>query len=128
MLTILPPFPASTILIAARWAHRNAPERFGVYNLLPLLVRELQELAGRVASSGVVDQYVDAAQGVDQLVDHSCGLRQLREVQPPHLAPAARPHGLERLLCPCFVGTVGDAYIEAVLRQFLRRLLPDPRV
>jgi hypothetical protein len=24
---ILPPFLASTILLAARWAHRNAPER-----------------------------------------------------------------------------------------------------
>src|SRR5215210_5812952 len=28
MLMILPPFPASTILRAARWAQRNAPERF----------------------------------------------------------------------------------------------------
>jgi hypothetical protein len=27
MLMILPPFPASTILLAARWAHRKAPER-----------------------------------------------------------------------------------------------------
>src|SRR5918999_3917396 len=50
-------------------------------------------------------------------------------VQPSHLAPAARrPHGLKGLLCPCFVRTIGDAEVEAVLRQFLRRLLPDPRV
>ncbi len=27
ILTILPPFPASIIRLAARWAHRKAPER-----------------------------------------------------------------------------------------------------
>jgi hypothetical protein len=96
---------------------------------LPLLVGELQEIAGWVARAGVVDQHVDAAKGVGEVVDHVGRVRQLCEIQPPHLALLSRgPHGLQRLLHPCLVGVVSDTYAEAVLRQLLRRLLTDTRV
>ncbi len=74
-----------------------------VHNPAPLVVGELQKVTRGVASPGIVDQDVEAAEGVGEIVyDARCfGQVGLCEVEVAYLTSAARGlYRLQRLLSP----------------------------
>src|SRR5262249_40405031 len=85
--------------------------------LTPVVVAELDE--GRLARhAGVVDEDVDAAERIGQIVDDFGRAGKLRQVEPAHLAV---PAGALDLACrrtgTRFVAAPRDADVEAVTRE-----------
>lgn len=105
----------------------EGPRKVRVQNPPPLLVGELEELARRIGSGGVIHENVHATQSFRQLIYHVCGSGQITQIESAHVAATSHTLDLQqRLLGPGLVFVVGDAYVETVLRQLLRSFLADP--
>jgi hypothetical protein len=94
----------------------------------PVVPRELEK--GSVAArAGVVDEDLDAAERLRELVDHVGGRGKLGEVEPPHLrAPPLRfdlARGVPRAV---LVLVPGDADVVAGARELHGRRLADAGV
>ena len=128
MFTIRPPRPAATIRRAARCAQRNGAVEVDRQDRAPLLVADLQERRRR-ARAGVVDEDVDAAESVRQLVDDVLRARQPGEVEVGELGPSARrAHELGGLLAHLLVAVPGDADVAAEIGERDGDRAADPRL
>src|SRR3954471_10702410 len=109
----------------------RAEERAGEVRLedvTPRAERDLEERR-RVAGARVVDEHVEPAERLGEVVDHRRAILRGAEVEPADLGTAARPaHLVGGLVRAGLVGMPGDADVVAVVRERDRGLAADAGV